>query len=341
MKKDKKTIMYNLLLITALVLIPQKGFCDEKEESITRKDMQLKGPVVVVVEKDCKFERAFGEIKRTSSKDSRKIFYSNGNLAKRVYSPTEFKKYDYDKYGNLTCTMTIEYGNNDHCDTTSINKYEYEYNSKGKMIRKKDLGLEVKILGNSRAKEFIYEYNSNGNISETKVFDIFDNSKTQTERIAYSYNNGVKKISTYGEKGLQKEEIFNGLNHIIRENKGFYWDVKTIKLDNNKRPIRIDNTLESMFNGKKEKLLSVVLNYDSKGNLIKTSQYKYGESKPFLVLSSQYTYDSYGNWIKNLSFINNNLTSWEEREFIYAKNENDYKKYNQDDLSIFFKRRNI
>ena len=144
---------------------------------------------------------------------------------------------------------------------------------------------------------------------------------------------------TYSEKGLEKEEVFDGSNHIIssRENKGFYWSVTTCKNDNNKHPIRIDNTLESMINGKKEKISSTSLNYDGRGNIIKMSWYKTGNSKPFLEMSTKYTYDSHGNWIKKLGYTNNALTSWEEREIIYANNENDYKKYNQDDLSVFFK----
>lgn len=333
MKKNKKTIMYNLLLVTAFILLPQTGFCDEKEESISRKVLGLKGPVVVVVEKECQFEKAFGEIKRTGSKDVRKCFYSNGKLDKQIYTPNSFKKYDYDKYGNLIRKIAIDCNNSDNNDTVSIYNYKYEYNSKGKMINKKDIG----IYG-SNAKEFVYDYNSYGKISETKVFDISDGSKKQINRLVYSYTNGGKKITTYSEKGLEKEDVFNGSNRIIssRENKGVYWDVKNFKYENSGRTMKCENILESRLNGKKEKLISVIINYDSNGNEIKLSQYKFGENKPFFVCITKYTYDSHGNWTKRLSYINNNLTSWYEREYIYAKNENDYKKYNQDDLSIFF-----
>jgi hypothetical protein len=323
--------MYNLLLTTVLVLIPQTGTCDNKKESVNRKELGLKGPVAVVIEKDCQFEKAFGEIKRTGSKDVRKCFYGNGNLAMQINSPTSFKKYNYNKYGHLINIMDIKCNNDSNNDTISIYKYEYEYNSKGSMISKKDLGTY-----GSYVTEYVYEYNSNGKISEIKVFNILDDLKSQTERLVYTYTNGGKKISTYSDKGLEKEEIFSGLNQTTRENKGFYWNVTNSKLDNNKHPIKMDNILESKINGKKEKLLSVVLNYDSKGNIIKMSHYKNGANTPFLVYTTQYTYDSYGNWTKSLLYINNNLTSWTEREFIYAKNENDYKKYNQDDISIFF-----
>lgn len=331
MKRNKKTILYNLLLIAVLVFIPQKGICDEKEEFTNRKDLGLKGPVAVVVEKDCSFEKAFGEIRRTGSKDVRKCFYSNGNLDKQIYSPTSFKKYIYDKYGNLINKIAIDCSDSGNNDTVSIYKYEYEYNLKGKMICKKDLGIN-----GSSAKEYVYEYNTNGKISEVKVYNISDTPKAQIERLVYTYTNGGKKISTYSEKGLEQEEIISGLKETTRKNKGFYWDVTTSILNNNKHPIKMDNVLESRINGKKEKLLSVVLNYDSKGNLIKVSHFKNGASKPFIVYITQYTYDSYGNWTKSLFYINNNLTSWTEREYIYAKNENDYKKYNQDDLSVFF-----
>ena len=355
MKKNKKTIMYNLLLITALAIIPQTGKCDEKEESTSRKELDLKGPVVVVVEKDCQFEKAFGEIRCTGSKDVRKCFYSNGRLAKQVNSPTSYKKYEYDKNGNLISIsspsslikynydqkanliskITIDCSNNDHYDTINTHKYEYEYSSTGRIIRKIDLGITNKYADNSGAKEYVYEYNSNGKISETMVFTISDGSKKQEQRLAYSYTNGGRKISTYSEKGLEKEEIYSGLNQIVRENKGIYWNVYNYKLDNNKHPIKGENVMEPII-GKKVKIASTVFNYDSKGNLIKMSTFKSSESKPFMTISTKYTYDSHGNWTKKLTYINNNLTSWEEREFIYAKNENDYKKYNQDDISIFF-----
>lgn len=83
--------MYKLLLVVIIVFIPNKGYCDEYDITLSRNDFDLKGPVVKVTIKDCQFKEEFGELIRSGSKDKNIFFYGNGNVYKIVNSPNTYR----------------------------------------------------------------------------------------------------------------------------------------------------------------------------------------------------------------------------------------------------------
>ena len=102
--------VYKLLLVVIIVFIPNKGYCDEYDITLSRNDFDLKGPVVKVTIKDCQFKEEFGELIRSGSKDKNIFFYGNGNVYKIVNSPNTYKRYNYDDHGYLIYEMQVNTG---------------------------------------------------------------------------------------------------------------------------------------------------------------------------------------------------------------------------------------
>ena len=300
--------VYKLLLVVIIVFIPNKGYCDEYDITLSRNDFDLKGPVVKVTIKDCQFKEEFGELIRSGSKDKNIFFYGNGNVYKIVNSPNTYKRYNYDDHGYLI--------------------YEMQVNTGGGIPQIID-DFSFCDDDTTDVKEYKHVYNENGKIAETKVFNVRNGSSTQTVRIIYSYTNGGRNITTRDKDGIIKEVTINGLNRILRENtKQLSWRVSSDKLDNKGRLIQRNVSLEYEFmNLKKvQKVSSESYSYDNNGNVIKKNYTLYlDRQKPLVgVTTVKYTYDSHGNWTRMLSYNGNKLVSWQERDIIYAKNENDY-----------------
>lgn len=316
MKKDKYLKFYCVLFATILFLISMSAYGDEYDKTLNKKEFGLKGPVAIVTAKDCQFKEVFGELNRVGSKDQKIYFYSNGNVYKVINSPTSYKKYNYDDHGYLISEMEINKGagecykidNSNFCDDDTTN---------------------IKVYKNA--------YDSNGKITETKVYSVRNGSSTQTERIVYSYTTGGKKITTHDKNGINKEVKYNGLSRVFREDtKQLSWRVCTDKLDNNGRIIKRIVTLEYEFMNQKkvQNVSSELYTYDNKGNVIKKSNTLHSKGLKALesIITVKYTYDNHGNWTRMLTYNGNKLISWQERDIIYADNDDDFNGIIQDNL---------
>ena len=312
MKKGKKKMLHNLLIVMVFVLISKSGYSIEYGKPLNRKDFGLKGPVVYAIIKDCQFKEEFGEIKKTGSNDTRVYFLSNGHIYKEVFSPTSYKKYEYDNHGYLLDEKMVNIGqgklykiNNESIyddDTTRIIKYNNVYTTDGR-------------------------------IAETKAFKINYGSSEQIERVVYNYTPGGIKITVYDLYGVLKEITNNGSLRIQRtDTKAFYWEVLTDRLDNEGHIVRRNKTYE-LSDGKKRNVSNEIRDYDDHGNVIKQTIYLVGDNKtPNDVLTLKYTYDNFGNWTRKMVYRGNKLQSWEEKEITYATDESTYALFTQDDV---------
>ena len=310
MKKGKKKLLRNLLIVMVFVLIPKYSYSIEYGKPLNRKDFDLKGPVVYAIIKDCQFKEEFGEIKKTGSSDTRIYFLSNGRIYKKVFSSTSYKKYEYDSHGYLQDEMVINIGkgklykinNESICDddTTGIIKYNNVYTADGR-------------------------------IAETKVYNVNYRSSEQIERVVYKYTPGGIKITVYDLYGVLKEITNNGSIRVQRtDTKAFYWEVLTDNLDNKGHIVKRNETHE-FSNGKKRNVSNEIRDYDNHGNVIKQTLYSASDNKrPMEVRTLKYIYDNYGNWKQKLLYRGNKLISWEERDIIYATEISDYDFYIQD-----------
>ena len=310
MKEKKKNKLHNLIIVMVFVLIPMSGYSIEYGKPLNRKDFGLKGPVLYAIIKDCQFKEEFGEIKKTGSKDTRVYFLSNGLIYKEVFSPTSYKKYEYDNHDHLLNEMVINIGkgklykinNESICDddTTGITQYNNVYTADGR-------------------------------IAETKVFYVYYGSTKQIQRIVYKYTPSGIKITIYDLYGVIKEITNSGSVRIQRtDTKAFYWEVLTDRLDNKGHIVRRNKTNE-LSGGKKRNVSNEIRDYDNHGNLIKQTLYSASDNKrPLEVHTLKYIYDNYGNWKQKLLYRGNKLISWEEREIIYATEKSDYEFLIQD-----------
>ena len=310
MKKGKKKLLRNLLIVMVFVLIPEYSYCIEYGKPLNRKDFDLKGPVVYAIIKDCQFKEEFGEIKKTGSNDTRIYFLSNGRIYKKVFSSTSYKKYEYDSHGYLLSEMVINIGkgklykinNESICDddTTGIIKYNNVYTVDGR-------------------------------IAETKVFKVNYRSSEQIERVVYKYTPDGIKIIVYDLYGVLREITNSRSIRVQRtDTKAFYWEVLTDRLDSKGHIIKRNETHESS-DGKKRNVSNEIRDYDDHGNVIKQTFFSARDNKsPMDILTLKYTYDNFGNWKQKLLYRGNKLISWEERDITYATDENDYDFFIQD-----------
>ncbi len=309
MKKGKKKLLSNLLIVMVFVLIPKYSYSIEYGKPLNSKDFDLKGPVVSAIIKDCQFKEEFGEIKKTGSSDTRVYFLSNGHIYKEIVSPTSYKKYEYDNHGYLLSEMVINIG-------------------KGKLYK---INNESIYDDDTTRIKYNNVYTTDGRIAETKAFRLNNGSSEQIERVVYNYTPGGIKITVYDLYGVQKEITNNGSLRVQRtDTKAFYWEVLTDRLDNKGLIVRRNKTYE-LSGGKKRNVSNEIRDYDDHGNVIKQTIYLANDNKkPNDILTLKYTYDNFGNWKQKLLFRGNKLLSWEERNITYATDENDYDFFIQD-----------
>ena len=304
MKKGKKKLLHNLLIVMVFVLIPKYCYSIEFGKPLSRKDFDLNGPVVYATIKDCQYKEEFGELKKTGSNDTRVYFLSNGYIYEEVLSPTSYKKYEYDNHGHLLEEMVISIG-------------------KGKLYKINNESIYDDDT--TRIIKYNNTYTTDGRIAETKTFIKKFGSSEQIERVVYKYAPTGNKIIVYDLFGVLKEITNNGSTRIQKtDTKAFYWEVLTDRLDTKGHIVRRNKTFE-YSDGKKRNISNEIMDYDDHGNIIKQTTYLSRDNKtPSDIITLKYTYDSYGNWKRKMVYRGKKLLSWQERDITYASDESDY-----------------
>lgn len=322
MKKKIYLCMYRMLTLLAFVIISEYCIGGNNNrrivyyQNICKEDYGLNGPVCSVVDKDYGLQMKFGEIVRTGSKDTHIYFYANGNVYKEVYSPSAYKKFQYDEQGYLTSEMTINIGS-----------------SKRSIWYKNE-----RISDNDTTDFFSYEnkYNSDGTIKEIKKYKVFHGEAAQTSRVVITNSSGIKKVTFYSLSGMEREDTYSNNKRISKNSTPsnvFDW---TNYIDvYNKDGLVIQKTASwVMRNGSLFAEEIYKYDYDANKNIIKESIFESKQKNvPQKTITTKYIYDNHGNWTRKMQFHGSRLISWRERDIFYASTESDYNKIIDDDLT--------
>ena len=246
-------------------------------------------------------------------------------------------KYVYDhKNGNLVSIRHFDEKNKPALNNLGYAGVDYEYNDNGLKISEKYYDTEVKRViipaGYSAIK---YTYDNGGNkISET-YYDAYEHYIIKTDEY-YCY----AKIFDYDDNG--------NIKHIqyLREENSKYQDMLDSQIediffeyDNKGNEIK-----KYFFNGKGEETdskgningaVKIEKEYDFYGRMIKYSEYKQGEEKPFII--QEYKRDSFGRIISTSAIrYSGNNKDFITRKIEYDKYGNLCKEYYLDSENKLF-----
>lgn len=292
-----------ILLILAFLL--SADYCHGKTNN--RKDHDLRGPVYAVVVKDIQFSIEFGEIKRKEySNDTYTYFLKDGNVYKTCYTPKNYLRFFYDRFGNLTYQMNIAIGEGE------------TYNIGGRAYQRNDT---------TKFYHYQYAYNNDNSISEMKTFfkEYENHDMRQIARVVYTYMPDGRKETYYKQDGVDKEVIYKGYTRRITK------DIFTITeiLNGNGKPVSMDHPFIRPL--AEDCHSKTTFTYNEHGDEVKTvcTETMKGSStgriyKETKVTTTDYVYDQRGNWVRKMVCQDGKLVSWVEREIFYASCDADY-----------------
>lgn len=239
----------------------------------------MKGDVACFTEKQYKAEMSFGEL-------------TKGELVESRYC-------EFDSKGNLTYCEVEESGE-------KKKTYQYEYNDKGQLYKVKyPSGSIATFYYNNGRLNKIDTHNSNGTL-EARTKRSY-NSSTQFTDIEYNSDGKEKMRSIYRNNLLSseksdtesKEYIYNAQRKLI-ETRHSWEKVDMGKVATALMFANVTGNADMITNMKGEKVSSTTRNnYNSRGFINKTVTN--GTDGKNEVISTQYEYDSKGNWIKAVS----------------------------------------
>jgi hypothetical protein len=273
-------------------------------------EQNLQGNVKYISESDYEATYKFGEIEKSK-------------LICRYY--TQFDKFGKKKLGKeKSFGEEIKYVNNYDAnnniietnfyksDTILAIKIKYKYDQNGNEIEKCTYGR-----GDIIAEKKIFQYNLNNDIIEENLY----NSKNKlSSKIKYKYDIRGNKIeeSEYNSDGSLFKKItikYDIMNRNIETN----WDESdgediTPKFKNQKSTYKYDgkgNIIETKYYKDGVYSGETIYKYDGRGNIIEDN------SGIQSVESYKEEYDKNGNWIKKITFYNDEPKEIKEREIKY------------------------
>lgn len=125
--------------------------------------------------------------------------YNGDSESYRVY---DGYLYEYDKQNKISAEKTL------NADGTTIDKYSYEYDKLGQLVRFND------AVAN---KTYTYTYDNNGNILSKSEYDytLADNLGTATNITNFGYEAEWKdRLSTVGDKAIEYDNIGNPTKYL-------------------------------------------------------------------------------------------------------------------------------
>ena len=261
---------------------------------------ELKGNVKSTQTTTWKMVEKFGEPEKTSKvKVIEGLYLKNGYYEKLIFTGDEYDgKYTY----------TYLYNKKEQLEEikapplkTFPTRYTFIYNDEGKLIEKNqydkrnNLSYKDKYKYDKYGPISIAQYKGDGSLYRKKVYEWNSNSQKISED-EYGSKDEPLKMKTYAYNNNGDVSWFKELEH--EEGKGI-----------------TDYKYEYIYNSKNQKVKTIsnydgyiterAYYYDSEGSLIKKSK-KSGKETSFTVEEEfTYTYDSNGNWTKELrQFLN-------------------------------------
>ena len=342
----KVILMVFIMLSSTLTMCSQQNIKDSNWNSL-----KLSGNVKNIIELSHPdtYENEKGEIIRGFRKE---IYYylldENRDINKLMDSLTiectDAFIFSYNKEGNLLKTKRFKARGSYVRQSDST----YEYDSEGKLISVKGSDEDFMTMYGSKSVSFLklYEYGSNGQLSEEINTITIDETKDDkyTENTEYIYNEKGEKVEEnfyinkdndylpkyyeenyrfpykkkfkYDDKGRLLEEFEKTLT--IKSN--FYYrnrDISpkttfiltTYKYDEDDH---IQSKNVALEIGEEEKYLYT---YDEHGNITSERRYKLGQISDNITYT--YKYDKQGNWIEKSTYTNGKLDAINKRTISY------------------------
>ena len=158
-------------------------------------------PATLIGKINTEYDYSVAEDSKTSSTVEKLInkTYNGDSETYRVYSGYF---YEYDKQNKISAEKTL------NADGTTTDKYSYEYDKLGQLVRFND------AVAN---KTYTYAYDNNGNIltKSEYAYTLNEELGTATNTTSYDYENQWKdRLSTVGNKSITYDNIGNPTNYL-------------------------------------------------------------------------------------------------------------------------------
>lgn len=268
----------------------------------------------------------------TDNTSEHKYQYDNrGNMVKTECLDTEGKPciskdgfatiiYKYDNYGN--CTEVSYYGiNNEPIYINMCTSIQYDYYPNGLLKEERYYDERGTLcLNNNWYAIGLYEWDNNGNQTKVSFFDK-DSVPCYYKDGLYSYMEFI-----YDSNGNKNKEIFyDTKGNISLMSKGLY-AIAEYKYDNYRRIIEyayFDNKGFPIFT--KQKYHICQTEYDTKGNLIRTSYYNTNKQlcEVHKIAIQEYIYDDKNNLIQTNYYDVNKKSTNSDEGYCVQKREYD------------------
>lgn len=258
-----------------------------------------------------------GNVKSTTIRD----YTASGtadNIQNKVLQGTNLRTYD--KRGNITENFNgvkteyvyDSYGNK-LLEEAYPNKYSFEYDNKGNMIKSTVLGG----FGTGDYKTYAYDkddhlvemtlYNYN---SALNTFEKTDLHKYQYDTKARLVGETQYKNNVEHKKTIYKFDVNGNLVETVVYYRGQLAESTLFKFDNKKN--KIEKSFNYLLGNNKYRL---TYKYDVKGNVLEESHYDRNNE---ILTINQKTYDSQNNWTKSIELIRDDkVVSLIERTIVY------------------------
>lgn len=241
----------------------------------------------------------------------------------------------FNQAGNLETDNYIWY-DEDYDEDTEGN-INYAYDDKGRLISKEDEDYYEGFLGGS-----YYTYNSDGLLIEEKYEGLGEystkytyNDKKQLNWMKdYSYDDTLDKATEYAydkSGNKTKESDYDKDMQLIKYSEYSYDKSKNVtECRNYLAPNKLDSTHTYKYNAKNQRIEESVFidnklvkktqnTYDAHGNITESTEVN-ALSNETTKFTTNYTYDSKGNWTEK-KVLENGESSWDsERTFTYYEN---------------------
>ncbi|MDY0144052.1 MAG: hypothetical protein RBR97_19395 [Bacteroidales bacterium] len=265
-------ILFFVFLVQSCILV------ENSDNDLSNRN--IKGDVISLEVVSYNAIEKFGEITKgeagwqnNQDKDSYTIFNKNGNI---------IQWYSYNSRGYLE------------------NKYIYEYDEKGNYIERNS------YISNGRLdSKKIYKYNDKGKIEECNNYN-YNGVLDYSEKYKYDNNDKIIEENWYtsdGKLGYKISYTYNDngkkIKTIIYDSNGIIQTSQTN--DYNKKG---DLIVHNIYNSEGSIKTENKYNYNDKGDIVEEYTFDYIEGTEQKLIN-KYEYDSKGNWVSCIIYINN------------------------------------